>query len=289
MVSVGENNFTLGLDGVPIAIELEPNKTTARISVRAPLAFEATYPFARLALRVKKTVVLFGGRVRLGSGAAPDWRGVEDDAMGASLQKMLGVDVARSLAVPCRAVGLSDGTPYSTPAVIEPPKGSSVGTGSQPVLLFVGPIAVDPLEIHYPGPFQVRDRRPGWVLIEAGWADGSRLRGWTPERNIKVEATQTVAGWVEGVEHQGACGRSDAPLRSRLTIRRQAGIADSPGGAVWAHATKTVVVDAFPLDRSDGWIQIAAAPGLIAGPCSDHEHLWVHTRDVVRSGSSSSN
>ncbi len=281
-VSSGPNTFTLRLEGVPIAIALSPGDTNARISVEGPLRFEATYPLARLMLRVEKPVDLLGGRVRLGAGARPSWLGVEGDAMRASPKTMLGVETTPALSVPCRAMGLSDGTPYSTPVVIDPPRGSVIGIGTGPVRLFVRPVAVDPLEIHYPGPFRARARRPNWVLIEANWADGSRVRGWVSEQDTKSKVASGLSGSVEGLKGEPACGRSDAPTLNRLTIRRGASIADSPGGVIWAHATKSVVARAFPRERPDGWIRIGAISGLTGEPCSEHEHLWVQAREVVR-------
>ena len=282
-VSAGPNTFTLRLEGVPVAIALSPGDTTGRISVEGPLQFEATYPLAQLTLRLEKPVDLLGGRIRLGVGAKPSWLGIEGDAIRASPKTMLGVETTPALSVPCGAIGLSDGTPYSIPTVIDAPRGREIGIGTGPVRLFVRPMAVDPIEIHYPGSFRVRARRPNWVLIEANWADGSRVRGWASEQDIKSEVASVFSGSVEGLKGEPACGRSDAPTFTRLTIRRGASIADAPGGFIWAHATKSIVVSAFPLERSDGWIRIGAISGLTSEPCSEHEHLWVHARDVVGS------
>jgi hypothetical protein len=286
-VAAGADTFTVSLRDAPVAIALAPGDSTSRINVEGPLRFEATYPLAQLALRVAKPVELFGGRIRLGSGAAPVWLGVEGDAMRASPQKMLGVETTPALAVPCRALGLSDGKPYSTPAVIDPPKSEAVGIGTGPVRLFVRPEAVDPFEIRYAGSFRARARRPNWVLIEANWADGSRVRGWASDRDIKTDIPPEVAGSVEGLKVGPACGRSDAPTLTRLTIRRGASIADAPGGFIWAHVTRAVVVRVFPADRPDGWIRIGAISGLAGDPCAELEHLWVHSRDVAGSAARS--
>jgi hypothetical protein len=288
-VAAGPNTFTLNLQGVPVAIALSPGDSTSRIDVEGPLRFEATYPLARLALEVAKSVGLFGGRIRLGSGAKPVWLGVEGDAMRASLQKMLGVETTPAVSVPCRAIGLGDGAPYSTPAVIDPPKSEVVGIGSGPVRLFVRPVAVDPLEIHYPALFRARARRPNWVSTEANWADGSRVRGWVSDRDTKTDVAPGISGSVEGLKIEPECGRSDAPTLTRLTLRRGASIADSPGGFIWAHATKAFVVRAFSLDRPDGWIPIGAISGLTGDPCSELEHLWVHSSDVMGSAAKSRN
>lgn len=282
-VAAGSDTFTLSLQSVPVAIAVAPGNTTGRISVEGPLRFEATSPLAGLALKVAKPVELLGGRIRLGSGAKPAWLGVEGNAMWASLQKMLGVETTSALSIPCRALGLSEGTPYSTPTVIDPPESEAIAIGPGPVRLFVRPVAVDPLEISYPGSFRARARRPNWVLIEANWADGSRVRGWVSDRDSKTDVRPGVSGSVEGLKIEPACGRSDAPTLTRLALRRGASITDSPGGFIWAHATKAVVVRAFPLERTDGWIRIGAISGLTGDPRSDLEHLWVQRRDVVGS------
>jgi hypothetical protein len=284
-VIAGQATFPLRLDGVRVAIDLSPGATTATINVEAPLEFQATFPVEKLALRLKETVNLFEGRLRLGPGAKPIWLGVEGDTVQLSLHEMLGLDVSRRLAISCRSIGLSDGTPYRSPDRIESPKepaaARTVALGPGSVPLFVKAEAVDPLEIRYPGAVQVRERRPGWVMVEVDWADGSRLRGWTLERNTQAQAAPP-AGWGEGGEGESSCGRVDEPPLSRLTIRRHAPIAAAPGGAVWARVAKTLVVEAFSPQRPDGWIRIGVIPGLLAKPCAEHEHLWVHARDVVR-------
>jgi hypothetical protein len=77
------------------------------------------------------------------------------------------------------------------------------------------------------------------------------------------------------------CGRADGPTLTTFTVRKGAPIAASHAGAPWAWTTQRPSVDAFPLDRADGWIQIGAVAGLASAPCAEHDHLWVHVRELI--------
>ena len=166
------------------------------------------------------------------------------------------------------------------PDAIEPPKARTVGIGAGPTPLFVEPVAMDPLEISYPGPFQVRQRRPDWVLIEARWADGSRLRGWTFERNTKADAAP-ISGRGGGGKHRAGCVSIRRPVLSRMTVRRGAAIAASPGGVVWAHTTKTMSVGVVQNANGQGaWVLVECLPGLRVPSCSEG-HIWTQLRDIV--------
>lgn len=281
MVSASGVTFSLNLDGLPLTIELEPGKAMASLQVKAPLRFVASYPSDKLALRIKKRVDLYGGRVRLGTLAAHVWLGVQDDGMQLSLLSTLGIDLKVPPRIPCSNIELSNGTPYSTPQVVWPTKDRTIGMGSTFFPLYLGPQEVDPLAIHYPGPFRILRRRPGWVLIEAAWKDGSRVMGWTLERYTTTKVA-SVLGWAEGQSGVDECHATDGPILAKVTLRKEAPVAVSPGGPVWAWVARTLTVDALPPDRSDGWIQVLGVPGFIGERCSDYENIWVHARDVLR-------
>jgi hypothetical protein len=279
-VTVPGASFALGLAGVPVQIRPDAATPNARIEVLSPLRFTASRPSQELSYRIKRSVDLYGGRIRLGPGAVPTWLG-----------NMLRLSVKQPLRVPCSHLDLDDGeTPYATPELVALPDRQRVGTGDAFVPVYLFPNRVDAIDVQYSGPFEIEGRIPGWVLLNASWADGSRLRGWTLERFIKPEAGR-VTGAVAGMTHLGGCGRADAPLLFRLALRKGAPIAAAPGGAAWTWVTRTLEVEAFPLDRSDGWIRIGAISGLPGPPCAEHEHFWVHARDVIwsrRPGSSGS-
>ena len=255
----------------------------APIQVLAPLQFAASYPMDKLALRIKESVDLYGGRIRLGKMAGAAWLGIRGDGALLSLKSTLGVDVKQPLMIPCGRIGLSDGTPYTTPQIASPASDRTIGTGVEFIPLYRSPREVDPLHIQFAGPFKLLRKRPGWVMIEAAWSDGSRVRGWTLERFATTEVA-AVGGWGEGQSGDGACGLSDPPPLVKILLRKQAAIAVSAGGPVWARVARQLSVDAFPAERADGWIQVAAVPGLPAKPCSEHEHIWVQSRDVIGSG-----
>jgi hypothetical protein len=128
--------------------------------------------------------------------------------------------------------------------------------------------------------YEIERQQPGWVLLTASWAGGSRLRGWTREELVTSEP-EPLGASVEGMTSGPLCGRADGPILTTFTVQKGAPIAASPAGAPWASATQRLRVDAFPLDRADGWIRIGAVAGLASAPCAEHEHLWVHASDLI--------
>ena len=285
MVSAPGVSFSVDIDGVPLTIEPETGKANASVQVMAPLRFAASYPMDKLAFRIKELVDLYGGRIRLGKKAAHAWLGVRGDGMQLSLLSTLGVDTKGPLQIPCSHIKLGDGTPYWTPQVVWPRKDRTIGTGTTFFPLYLGPQEADPLPIQYPGPFRILRKRRGWVLIEAAWADGSRVTGWTLER-YTTKKVAPVLGSGGGESYEGECYATDGPLLAKFTLREQAPVFVSFGGPVWAWVTRTLTVDALPLDRSDGWIQVIGLPGFLSNPCSEYEHIWVHVRDVLWTGAS---
>lgn len=281
-VSASGSTFTLGLRGVPVQVYPDTGTDQARIQVLAPLRFTAQYPAAQLQYRLERPVDLHGGRIRLGAGAVPSWLRVQGNAIEVSLAELLHVDSRQPLRVPCSHIALRDAkAPYATPDPVPPPEGLATGTGEGPVALHAFPIASNPIEVQYPGPYAIQSRRPGWALIEASWADGSRLRGWVRDERLTA-APAPPGGRIEGAARgEELCGRSHAPKLATFTVREGAPIAAAPGGAPWARTTEKLTLEAFPLERSNGWVQIASVPGLASEPCSEHEHLWVHVRDLI--------
>lgn len=280
-VAAAERSFTVGLDGAESTIELTEGRPTARVLVTAPLRFTASFPVDKLAIRVAAETALYDGRIRLGVGAAPAWLGLQGDAMQVSLEPMLGVAVRQPLHVPCSRLGLGDGSPYATPQPASPPEERAIGTGTDFVPLYLEPREAAPLEIKYSGAFELRDRRDSWLLLEATWADGSRLRGWTRARHTTPQVVP-VNGAGEGPSGAAICGRTDAPPFTRFMLREGAPISSSAGGVVWAHVSRPIAVDAFTPERADGWIRVAAVPGLFTDPCLEQEHIWVRASDAVR-------
>jgi hypothetical protein len=280
-VSASGTTFSLGLVGVPVQIRPADGAKNASVEVLSPLRFTAAYPAAELRYEVKRPVDLYGGRIRLGEGAMPQWLGVRGNALEASLTTLLHVNVAAPLRVPCSHVALSEGkTPYATPELVKPAAGRGVGTGGNEVPLHLFPVAADPLAVQFPGAYEIERRQPGWVLLTASWTDGSRLRGWTREEFVTSEP-EPLGASVEGMTSEPLCGRTDGPMLTAFIVRKGAPIAASPAGAPWAWATQRLPVEAFPLDRADGWIRIGAVTGLASAPCAEHEHLWVHASDLI--------
>jgi hypothetical protein len=277
LVTASGTSFTVDLQDVPMVLEAREGSSEAQVDVLAPLRFHGRYPVDRLAFRAAAEVELQRGRIRLGKGAAPTWLGVRGRGLRFTLDQ-LRVEVEAELEVDCSHVGLSDGTPYAAPAATVPPAGHSTGAGPGFVPLYVTPKEVDPLRVRYAGPFSIEATEPGWVLIEATWADGSRLRGWTPERNVTphFERFESV---VEGRSWGPECTNTDAVL-TQLVVRKGASVAASPAGPVWARVTQALTVDALPLSRQNDWIPIADMPGLPADPCTEHQHFWVNVSDV---------
>jgi len=283
-VSVPGQRFALDLAGVPVIVELkQPGKGTTSIEVQSPLRFTASYPSKKLVYRIRRDVELFGGRIHLGKQAGHTWLRVRGDGLQLSLKSALGLEVKEAVIVPCNAVELGNGTAYAAPLAILPPKERTIGTGPTFFPLYLAPQEVDPLEIRYSGPFQVLQRRPGWVLLQADWEDASQLRGWTRERFATFKAMPTRSWGEVGGSALAKCGGVvDGPPPERVTLRKGAVVAASPGGAIWASAAQEIAVDAILVDRADnGWIHVTALPGLPA-PCLEHEHIWVHERDVIR-------
>ncbi len=281
VIAVEDQKFRLDLRGVPVTVDVEQTaKRAVHIQVLAPLRFLASYPAQKLTFRIKQGVNLYGGRIHLGKRAGYKWLGFRGEGMLLSLQPSLALDVKEPVIVPCGSLELGDGTPFATPPAVLPPKQRTIGTGTSFFPLYVSPREMDALEIRYAGPFQVLRRRPGWVRLQAAWEDGSLVRGWTRER-FTTSKVASPRGWGGGGSGERLCVAADGPILARVRLREHAPVATSPGGPIWASVAERIEADAFPLDRPDGWIQIAAVAGLPTKPCTQHEHIWVQARDIV--------
>jgi hypothetical protein len=272
-------DFAVSVDDVASTIELEPAAPDARIEVTSPLRFSAAFPKRELPLRVAQPVSAFGGRVSVGAGAAPQWLEIHGDTISASLEPMVQVELAESLAIHCSRLGSSRGQPYSSPAP-SLASGERRGTGRGFVPFYLEPREVEPVLVRYGGPYVVKVRQPGWVLLEATWADGTALSGWTPAANT-IGAFDDIGGFAEGSSGRALCGHVDGPRLEKVSVRAGAPIASGPGGPVWAHVTRSVVADTISSDRADGWLRVAAITGLIVDSCSEQDHVWIDRRDVV--------
>lgn len=278
-VSASGSSFSIGLAEVPVVIRLDAGADPAPIQVLAPLRFSAEVGVAELRYRVKRPVDLHGGRVRVGEGARPTWKRVQGNTMLASIAETLHVEVKQPLRVPCSQIALEEEESFSKTALpVAPPEGLGAGVGAGPIAFYAFPEPSNPIEVRYPGPYTIREERVGWALLEAAWDDGSRLRGWVRREKL-TPAPEPPFGTMQG-KGGGGCGRSHKPELATFVVRSGAPIAATPGGVPWAWTARVLNVEAFPLDRGDGWLQIGAVAGLTSAPCNEHEHLWVHARNL---------
>ncbi len=283
-VSVADVTFRVNVEHLPLELELTAGEPRARVDVFDPLRFTGSYAVDELALRIASPVNLHGGRIRLGRGAAPRLLRVNGDVLQISLQEILGIAARTPLDVPCRRFGLSGDSFFEAPAAIVPAPGrETLGVGQHFVPLYLDAREDDALWVNYSGAFVVEERKPGWVLLSAQWSDGSRLRGWTRRHHAMADFDPPASGWGQGWGESEVCGSSHPRSRSSVTISQRSPIATSPNGPIWAQVTREIRAEAYShsFDRSDGWIELAAVPGLPAGSCEPHEHLWVRRRHVI--------
>jgi hypothetical protein len=178
---------------------------------------------------------------------------------------------------------------------VSPPDAPRIGMGWEPFPVHSRPDGPDVFNVGYGGPVTIVETRPGWWHIVVSWSDGSRLDGWTPER-ASASYYEDAGGSVGGGFHGGISGGVvDGPILERALLHAGAAIAAAPAGPPWARAAhelevEVVVMNAYqaPHDRrSDEWLEVAKAPGLLPPPSGflHLEHTWVQRRDLTLSGS----
>jgi hypothetical protein len=287
VLQIGGRHHTLTLDGLPVQVTARAGRDSVRLQVLSPLRFATQYPLRELPFRINATVDLKGGRVRLGKGAAPEVLRVDGDRIEFSLRRLLQVDIEPPLAVPCGDLTLGNGLSYhpATEAAYHPPNaialvGSVVATGDVFFPLYLTPDELDPLLVKFVGAFDLRERRPGWILLSREWDDGSVLRGWTPERFASGERAGKLSSWGPGLQGLPDCSSPHGDGARDVVVRKSAWIAASPAGTIWASAAIDFAARALPLDRSDGWIRLIGFKGLLRDTCQDPDYIWVHSRDT---------
>ncbi len=283
---VGVTPFELELNKVPVVIT--PSSTgTAKLQVVAPLRFTvASHSMSKLAVRTSKRTVLLGGRLVLAPGLAPTFLGVKSRSLQVTLP-LHGFSLRhRTIAIPCNALTIaSKDAYYNAPPAIIPTRRIEHATPDGYIPLYTTTRQTAPLWVKFSVPLTVIARKGMWVRLQLEWKDGSSMQGWVPNRLVEVRMDKPllVGKLGRGVGGlRGMCGRSHPPSLVKFTIRRNAAIHATAGGPVWAHAGKKIVVQAFALRRSDGWIRIGKIDGrLPPKQCSEHAYMWVHARDIV--------
>jgi len=289
-VSVPGARFRLGVQDVPSQIELIAADGTAHIQVQSPLAFSATLPRGLLQLRVAVATDFYGGRLRVGAGLDPTWLGVRGGAMLLSLERSLGLVLDEPLALPCSHVRLSDTTEMAEAPAQEHTDAKRIGMGWDSFPLYASPDGGDVVSFRYVGPVALVETRPGWWHIVVDWSDGSRLDGWTPERE-PARSWDDRAGSVSGGGFAlGMGGVVDGPILQKARLHAGASVAAAPAGSVWARAAhelevEVVIMNAYGQDphRADGWLQLVTVPGLLPPPSEFRfiGHAWVHRSELT--------
>lgn len=283
---IDEESFKLSVRQVQV--QVTPGRDgQSDISVLAPLRFRTTHATDALDIRFGQRSSLADGRVVIANGAIPtivaDGKTTTTDSVSARLGMLEFVPEA-PIAVPCSALTVSSGSYVARGPGLELTE-SKIGylhTDAR-LPLYAQARARDPLWMQFKGVLQVVGKKRGWLHVKASWSDGSRVEGWIPEGLAKVHKAvpeQTTTAQM-GMLSMGSCGRSHPPRLAAFTLRAGAPIHTRAKGVIWAHSASVISVKAFPLDRSDGWMQIAAVAGLPAQPCSEHVNIWVHASDLV--------
>jgi len=278
-VAAGNDRFSLELDGVPAQVEILETTPQARVEVLAPLRFGATLSTERLPLRVAHASTLFGGRIRVGEGAAPTWTGARGARMSFSLERSLRITVDRPMDIACDRLGLGDWRHAQSAPEPVSSNGDRVAFGCAEFPLHLSPDGIDPIRVRYDGLSSVRERRPGWLRVEATWSDGSALAGWTPDP--PSDAFEACEGGIEG----GGVWDFPGRVASRVTLvpavlRAGAEVAAAAGGHVWARASSDVEVELVAPATSSAWVRVGTIPGLGAPSSTAHDHIWVRAGDL---------
>lgn len=292
----GGTPFRLLLDKRPLtATPMASGSST--IEVDAPLRFTATQRTSQLGARLAKRTSIAGGRIVLARGLAPNFSAVESAEFESATEAgsipvalpLLGFSTKDRLDLPCSAVDISwTASAYDAPLYRLPKGPLSFVDTREPILLYKDRELVDPLEIRFGSALVVVARRGKWVRLRARWSDGSVLQGWAEAAAVTVQRGSPKSDLVQGgmVGFGGGCGGGHRRQEIPLKLHSHAPIHDSAGGEIWAQTAGTITVHAFPLTRSDGWIQISKVDGLPTGECAVHNRIWVHAEHVLWSKTS---
>lgn len=281
-VHAGGKTLTLALSKVPLALDLQ-SESVATLRVRGPLRFVAVgHTMSRVPLRLARRQRLFGGRVVLAPKLKTKLLALHGSRVGVEVA-LDGLHFRQPLVVPCRALTVPAKSPGGSPFLKIYPGKRDLAFTTGFVPLYRRPGVGAPLQIKLSYAPRVTAQQPGWVHIEAHWGDGSSVQGWVPSKHVEVRTAEMLApGGLGYGTIGGLCGSSHRPRLVPLTLRRNARIAVSPGGAVWARAAARVPVKTFVMSRSDGWLQIARIEHLpTKSSCSYHDKMWVHVKDIV--------
>jgi hypothetical protein len=283
-VRAGAHTWPVSLEGASGNLLLEPAKPSVTAELAAPLAFRGTVEARTLRLAPKRSVDLFGGRIRIGGHAIGRWSAAEG-GIQPSLQDTLGLAVDLPPLVPCVGVQVLNPSLESAWSVAVKPraKGAASFVPGQ-IQLFRAPGQGAPIRVAFTGQVGVLERRGSWAQIETAWDDGSRVRGWV--RAADVDSRPGVAGGSGlGSAVRGAGGCADPEGFAPVTIRKGAELADGPSGTVWAHVTETIPAQSLPaLAPNQTWIRIGSLKGLPASACDPHQFVWVRAADLVSAG-----
>lgn len=283
----GGSPFFITLERLPIEARPLDNKV-ASLEVERPLRFTTEHPLNSLGVKLKKRTSIKEGRLVLAKGLTATFLDSEkfdpkrsDAVMRVPLFEMQPV---APLAIPCDALtvpGTDSWESSSTPAIASAEKEILHATASSAFPLFTKRKAVDPWMIKFTGPLTVVKRSGPWVKLRAKWSDGSILQGWSNSEELEIRDAVPLGGMGSlGSIGMGHCGRSHHRSPIPYVLKANAPIQTRAQGAIWAHTAGVIKVMAFPLSRSDGWLQIASIEGLPPESCSDHNKFWVHADHI---------
>ncbi len=279
-VQAGRDSFKLEVTKVAATV-VPTTVGVGTVYVKAPIRFTLRgFSINQAPIRAKPGLALFGGRLVLSDVPI---RLVRLLAGGAVVKPALhGFDARSRLRVPCSGLTVGTKLRQVAPRRQLPPGSHRVARASAHVPVHRTPRAGAPLWVKVDGPMVVTRDEGAWVKIRAEWSGGSRLVGWVPKRHVTLTGPELLGGNIGlGTIGSTGCGRSHAPPRVTITVRRNAAIASRAGGNVWARTTKRMQLVAIAYLRADGWVRIADVPGIPAGSCSEHDKLWVHARNII--------
>lgn len=287
----GAEDFRLELDKRPLKARPKADGSS-HLMVEAPLRFAATLRTSQLGARFEKRTSIAGGRIIVARGLVPGFPQVEAEEFKASTEAgeipvhlpLVGLRIDKPLSLPCAALDISHHRDTFQRPAIELPSASVRHVDTrEPIELYERRERVDPLKIRFNAALLVVAERDQWVKLRATWDDGSILQGWVPKSQLKLRrgVPENRLSTLGGLEGFGLCGGGHRRATTKFKIHSHAPIHESAAGEIWAHTAGTITVEAFPLARPDGWIQIAKVEGLPVQSCSVHSRIWVHAKHIL--------